>query len=149
MNIGRESFRTLFFAGTVAGVLLFSAITGFAADKATMDKGKKIYNAYCSTCHQANGQGMSGVYPPLAKADYLQKKSKDEIIQAVVFGLTGKIKVNGKTYNGVMTPIPGNYSSADVAAVLTYVYNSWGNPGTTVTVQDVDKVKKAGKPKKK
>lgn len=92
---------------------------------------------------------MSGVYPPLAKSDYIQKKSRDEVARSVIFGLTGKVKVNGKTYNGVMTPIPGNYSSADIAAVLTYVYNSWGNPGGEFTPKDVDKLKKAGKPKKK
>lgn len=149
MDTGRKSFRAALFAGTLAGALLFSALTGAAADKAVMDKGKKIYNSYCATCHKPNGEGMSGVYPPLAKSDYLKKQSKEEIIQSVVFGLTGKIKVNGKTYNGVMTPIPSNYSSADIAAVLTYVYSSWGNPGTAVSTQDVDKVKKAGKPKKK
>lgn len=131
------------------GTALLSAFTTTAADPAVMSKGEKIYKSYCITCHQANGKGMPDIYPPLAKSDYLTKKNKTEVIQAMVFGLSGKIQVNGKNFNGMMPPIPGNYSTADIAAVLTYVYNSWGNPATTVTQQEVDQVKKQGKPKKK
>lgn len=136
-------------AAALVSTALLSAFTTTAADPAAMSKGEKIYKSYCSTCHQATGKGMPDIYPPLAKSDYLAKKNKTEVIQAMVFGLSGKMKVNGKTYNGMMPPIPGNYSSADIAAVLTYVYNSWGNPGTAVTAQEVDQVKKQGKPKKK
>jgi nitrite reductase (NO-forming) len=116
-----------------------------APPAAVMQRGQQIYQSYCKTCHQANGQGIPGVYPPLAKADYL--KDKQATIRAVVFGLSGKIVVNGKTYNGVMPPAP--YNDADIAAVLTYVYNSFGNSGGIVTAQEVAAVRKAGKPGQK
>ncbi len=115
-----------------------------APPAAVMQRGKQIYESYCKTCHQANAQGIPGVYPPLAKSDYL--KDKQAVIRALVFGLSGKIVVNGKTYNGVMPPSP--YNDADIAAVLTYVYNSFGNGGGIITPEEVAAVRKAGKPKK-
>jgi nitrite reductase (NO-forming) len=65
-----------------------------------------------------------------------------QIIKEVVNGKSGKLKVNGKEYNGVMAPLPKKYTDEDIAGVLTYVYNSWGNKGTVVTVADVKKHKK-------
>lgn len=107
----------------------------------TMQRGKQIYESYCKTCHQANGQGIPGVYPPVAQSDYL--KDKQKVIHALVFGLSGPITVNGKKFNGVMPPAP--YNDQDLAAVLTYVYNSFGNPGGVVTPEEVAAVRKAGK----
>lgn len=108
---------------------------------ATLQRGKQIYDSYCKTCHQSQGQGIPGVYPPLAKSDYLQDKQK--VIRALVFGLSGPITVNGKKYNGVMPPAP--YNDEDIAAVLTYVYNSFGNSGGVITAAEVAAVRKAGK----
>ena len=114
-----------------------------AHDKAaSMARGQKVYNEYCKTCHQATGQGLGTVYPPLAKSDYLAKTPMPQIIKEVVNGKSGKLKVNGKEYNGVMAPLPKKYTDEDIAGVLTYVYNSWGNKGPVVTVADVKKHKK-------
>jgi len=129
-----------------AVMIVAIALTG--ADQATMDRGAKVYKGYCSSCHQANGQGLSTIYPPLAKSDWLKNTPKEKVIEAVVYGLKGPITVNGKKYNGVMNPMPTNYKDEDIAAVITYVYNSWGNPGTIVTVADVQKVKAARGKKK-
>lgn len=117
-----------------------------AQDKA---KGQKLYNEYCKTCHQENGKGLGSVYPPLAGSDYLKSKSKAEIIKAVTGGLKGEITVNGKKFNGVMAPLPTKYTDQDVADILTYVYGSWGNNGTKITLADVKKnrVKAAGSKK--
>lgn len=111
-----------------------------SAQNAQMTKGAKVYNEYCKTCHQANGQGLGTVFPPLAKSDYLASKTKDVIIKEVVSGKSGKVKVNGKEFNGVMAPLPAKYKNEDVAAVLTYVYSSFGNKATTITAADVKKV---------
>ncbi|MFY7997190.1 MAG: c-type cytochrome [Candidatus Kapaibacteriota bacterium] len=109
-----------------------------AQDKAAqIAKGEKVYKAYCQTCHQANGQGLSTVYPPLAGSDYIKSKPKKEIIKSVVNGLKGEITVNGKKFNGVMVALPKNYTDEDAANVITYVYNTWGNPGGAVTVAEV------------
>jgi nitrite reductase (NO-forming) len=102
------------------------------------DLGKSVYNTTCAPCHQANGEGIAGVFPPLAKSDFL--KNKNAVIDAVVNGLSGEITVNGKKYNGVMTP--QNINDAQTAAVLTYVYKSWGNSGTIVTKEEVSKFRK-------
>ena len=120
---------------SVACVLAMGTLS--ASDKA---KGKKVYDEYCKTCHQANGQGLGAVYPPLAKSDYLKNTPKAQIIKEVVNGKSGKIKVNGKEYNGVMAPMPAKYTAEDIANVLTYVYASWGNAGTVVTTAEVKKV---------
>lgn len=138
--------RSIQFVLITAAVMVAVAIAG--ADKATMDRGAKVYKGYCSTCHQANGQGLSTIYPPLAKSDWFKNTPKEKVIEAVVYGLKGPITVNGKKFNGVMNPLPSNYKDEDIAAVITYVYNSWGNPGTVVTVADVQKVKAARGKKK-
>jgi nitrite reductase (NO-forming) len=116
------------------------AFTIQAQPKPVMEKGAKVYNEYCKTCHQDKGQGLGAVYPPLAKSDWLQKTKKDDVIKAVVKGLNGKIKVNGKEYNGVMAPIPAKYTAEEIAAVITYVYNSFGNKGPTITAAEVKKI---------
>jgi len=114
-----------------------------AQDKAKlMARGQQVYTEYCKTCHQANGQGLGTVYPPLAKSDYLKSTPMPQIIKEVVNGKSGKIKVNGKEYNGVMAPLPKKYTDEDIASVITYVYNSFGNSGPTVSVADVKKHKK-------
>jgi mono/diheme cytochrome c family protein len=127
------------------------AVAGFSSEvwaqnKDVMKKGEKVYNEYCKTCHQADGKGTPKVFPPLAGSDYLKKMDKKHIIQSVIFGLSGKITVNGVEYNNVMAPIPATYKDEDIAAVITYVYNSWGNKGPTVTPAEVTAIKKEGKP---
>ncbi len=106
---------------------------------AVMARGAVVYNEYCKACHQANGQGLGVVFPPVAKSDYLAAGPRDKIIKEVVNGKSGKVKVNGKEYNGVMTPLPAKYTAEDVAAVLTYVYGSFGNKGGVVTAAEVRK----------
>ncbi|REG89018.1 copper-containing nitrite reductase [Winogradskyella sediminis] len=107
--------------------------------KEQMKFGKQIYMQTCFACHQAEGQGIPNAFPPLAKSDYLNA-DVNRAIGVVVNGLSGEITVNGNTYNSVMTK--QMISSDDVANVLTYVYNSWGNSKKVVTKKMVDDVKK-------
>ncbi|MES2695783.1 MAG: copper-containing nitrite reductase [Verrucomicrobiota bacterium] len=99
-----------------------------------MERGKKIFLTSCFACHLANGEGLPGIFPPLAGSDYL-KADKNRAIQIVTKGLSGPITVNGKTYNNVMPP--QTFDDGQVADVLTYVLNSWGNEGGMVTITDV------------
>ncbi len=118
-----------------------------------VEEGKKIYANNCLMCHQAEGQGVPAVFPPIAKSDFLTKLAKDkdrtELIGIVLNGKSGPVTVNGTTYNGVM-PALTTLSDADVAAVLTYITNSWGNSAKTVSVQEVRDAKSvlsdSGKP---
>ncbi len=112
-------------------------IAGLSKD-ILMEKGKRVYSQTCFACHQLTGDGMPGVFPPLAKSDFLTA-DKDRSIRAVVKGLSGPIKVNGTDYNGVMPPVLLN--DEQVAQVLTYVRNSWGNAGDVVTPDEVRKVR--------
>jgi nitrite reductase (NO-forming) len=103
-----------------------------------MEKGKRVFMQACLACHQGEGQGLPGVFPPLAKSDYLMA-DKARSISAITKGLSGAIKVNGTDYNGVMPPVALN--DEQIANVLTYVRNSWGNEGDAVTVDEVKKVR--------
>lgn len=104
--------------------------------------GARIYQQICFACHQNKGQGMPGAFPPLARSDYLMADI-DRAIGAVIHGLQGEITVNGAKYNGVMPATTLN--DEDVANVLTYVTNSWGNSADMVTPDRVAKVRAAGK----
>ncbi len=103
-----------------------------------MKFGKQIYGQTCIACHQAEGQGIANAFPPLAKSDYLNA-DVDRAIEAVLYGLSGEITVNGVKYNSIMTK--QMISQNEVADVMTYVYNSWGNNKTVVTPEMVNKVK--------
>ncbi|WP_158860275.1 copper-containing nitrite reductase [Lunatibacter salilacus] len=101
-----------------------------------IEAGKKLYMQACFACHQANGEGIANAFPPLAQADYLNA-DEDRAIDALIHGLSGEITVNGKKYNSIM---PSQQLTDDeVASVLTYVYNSWGNNGSEITSEMVKK----------
>ncbi|WZL87750.1 copper-containing nitrite reductase [Salinimicrobium sp. 3283s] len=103
-----------------------------------MERGKQIYTQNCLACHQATGNGIPNAFPPLADSDYLNA-DVHRAIEVVKFGLTGEIEVNGNVYNSAMPK--QNISDEDVANVLTYVYNNWGNNKTEVTAEMVKKAK--------
>jgi nitrite reductase (NO-forming)/hydroxylamine reductase len=103
--------------------------------KSQIADGEGLYNSHCAACHQISGLGMSGVFPPLANSDYLLE-DKDRAIQTVIGGLTGKITVNGKDYNAVM-PNFSYLKDAEVANIVTYIMNSWGNKGFQVNASEV------------
>ena len=98
--------------------------------------GEALFAGTCSVCHQANGAGLQGVFPPLAKSDFLGDVSR--AMDVVLRGLTGKVKVNGTEYDSVMPPM-NQLNDDEVANILTYVLNSWGNPGGRVSTNDVKK----------
>ncbi|MFC0777981.1 copper-containing nitrite reductase [Flavobacterium sp. HJSW_4] len=96
--------------------------------------GKEIFGTTCFACHQSEGQGIPSTFPPLAKSDYLNADSK-RAINTILHGLTGEVTVNGKKYNNVMPA--QNLSDDEIANVLTYIYNSWGNNKTEITPEMV------------
>lgn len=102
--------------------------------------GKQVYSQTCFACHQGEGQGIPTAFPPLANADYLNA-DVDRAIDIVLHGMTGEITVNGEKYNSIMTA--QTLTDEEIANVLTYVYNSWGNNKTEVTPEMVLKVKNA------
>lgn len=99
-----------------------------------MERGKTVYSQNCLACHQATGQGVPNAFPPIAASDWLNA-DPHRAIDAVKFGLSGEIKVNGNVYNSVMPK--QNISDEDIASVLTYIYNNWNNNKTEVTTEMV------------
>jgi nitrite reductase (NO-forming) len=108
--------------------------------KESIKRGADVYLIQCLQCHQENGEGLEGVYPPLAKSDYLIADKKRSISQTLK-GVTGEIKVNGKIYNGEM---PGfeTLTDREMSDVLNYVRNSWGNKGAALTPSEVKMLRK-------
>ncbi len=106
--------------------------------------GRQTYMSVCMACHMTDGTGISGAFPPLAQSDYLN--DIDASISAIVHGLTGEIVVNGESYNGVMPR--QNLNDEEVANVMSFVLNSFGNGGGVVTPEDVARVRQAGPVKK-
>ena len=107
-------------------VLLFTASAFVQNDlPKSIARGKDLYVTNCMNCHMDNGKGMEGVYPPLAKSDFLKRPAKD-IIETVLKGQSGEVKVNGVVYNAVM-PAQDYLTDAEIADILNYVNNSWGN----------------------
>jgi len=107
-----------------------------------MQKGKQVFLQTCFVCHQPNGQGVADQIPPLARSDFLMNPAnRERVIRGVLLGQSDEMVVNGKTYKNTMIPL-GYLTDEQVANVLTYVRNSWGNSGDAVAVEEVSKFRK-------
>lgn len=129
-------------SGIIAALLLTAfSVTYYQGDakKESIARGEEIYSQLCIVCHQADGKGLEGAFPPLANSDYLLK-TPDKAIHAIKYGLTGPITVNGKPYNSVMTN--QNLTDEEVRDVMNYIMNTWGNTHDLITLERVKKVAK-------
>jgi nitrite reductase (NO-forming) len=104
-----------------------------------IEKGKQVFMQTCFVCHQFDGKGIPNQIPPLAGSDFLMADA-ERAIRIVLQGQTGELVVNGKTYNGTMVPL-NNLSDEEIANVLTYVRNSWGNSGDAVSIDKVRRIR--------
>lgn len=103
--------------------------------KASMQRGKKVYDTYCLTCHQVDGAGVPRMNPPLIKTTYVLGDKK-RLINVILKGLNEEVEINGEYYDNPMPPQP-QLTDQQVADVLTYVRNSFGNKGSAVTLAEV------------
>jgi len=95
--------------------------------------GKRVYETYCQICHQSTGLGLPGQFPPLAGSEWVVEGKPDRIIRIVLNGLSGPIEVKGVTYNGAMFAFKDMpLKDEDIANVLTYIRNTWGNKAPEV-----------------
>lgn len=107
---------------------------------ASIERGKKIYNDLCVTCHLPTGKGIAGTYPPLDGSNWLTEK-REESIRGVKYGMQGPIEVNGEKYDNIMTPM--GLSDKEVADAMNYVMNSWSNNiDDMVTEEEVAAIQK-------
>ncbi|MBI4421493.1 MAG: nitrite reductase, copper-containing [Gemmatimonadetes bacterium] len=104
-----------------------------------IELGRRVFEQNCVACHQPDGKGLAGAFPPLAGSDYLNA-DKLRAIGVLLHGLSGEITVNGTRFNSVMPAL--RLEDEDMANVLTYVYSQWNNAGHEVTPADVLTVRK-------
>jgi mono/diheme cytochrome c family protein len=150
----------IFFGGTYLGryaghfsPLIFNentkpgAAAGAAAPADPVEVGRKLYNAAaCNTCHQPNGMGLPGAFPPLVGSEWVTG-SEERVIRIVLHGLVGPIKVKGADYNSAMPAfgrVAGsgyNWTDDKVAAVLTYIRQEWGNQAGPISTEKVAEIR--------
>jgi len=105
-----------------------------------IEKGKQVYMGLCFACHQPDGKGLPMAFPPLAGSDYMLA-DRDRAVRTVLKGLSGPVTVNGVTINSVMPPQEAVLTDAQVADVLTYVFNTWGNTGDAFKAAQVKAIR--------
>jgi nitrite reductase (NO-forming) len=122
--------------------------SGDAALAAQMADGQKTYMLVCFACHQPTGLGLPNMFPPLAGSDWVTAPKADRIIRNVLHGVMGPLTINGKPFTTpapMMPPQGAALSNKQVADVLTYIRNSWGNKASAVTADQVQAVREAEK----
>jgi mono/diheme cytochrome c family protein len=130
-----------------AGIMLFFVVVAaFLANAAVSDpavrwrfdaaRGKQLYADHCAACHQRDGQGVAGAFPPLKGSGVVNKDDATKQMHIVLAGLQGA-KAGGVVYKNAMPPFGDTLSDADIADVVDYVRGSWGNHGRPVTAGQV------------
>jgi mono/diheme cytochrome c family protein len=137
--------------GFVAGAYLFKGggtqdVAGAAGaeeeeELTLVEEGERLFSRNCAACHQGNGQGIAGQFPPLAGSRWVTSGPKVPTL-IVLHGLQGPIEVKGNVYRSAMAPL-GNLSNFEVSAILTYVRQAWGNEAPEVTEAEVAAVRSA------
>lgn len=104
-----------------------------------MTRGKQVYTTTCQACHQSEGQGIPGAFPPLSESEWVNGPA-EQVVAIVLHGLQGEITVKGIKFQGVMPGLKDQLKPEDIAAVSTYVRNSFGNKSELVSLELVKKV---------
>jgi len=103
-------------------------------------RGEAVYQAVCMACHQPNGQGLPGAFPPLASSDWVMGDPR-RLALLVLHGLQGPIEVNGQAWNGVMPGQGATLDDEQIASVLSYVRSAWGNGAPEVGPEVVSELR--------
>ena len=118
-------------------------------------KGGKVFTTICKTCHGNDGEGVQSLAPPLNRSNWVTG-NPDHLGRIVLYGLTGPVDVNGKLYkapeiNGDMPGIGGSdeFNDEDIAQLLSFIRNAWGNKASNVNTADVQKIRKQYKDRQK
>lgn len=127
-----------------------SAPSPAGADSASLpgyEEGKTLFTTICAVCHQPTGLGLPNMFPPLAGSDWVTAPGPERLIRIVLHGFQGPIKVNGTPFTtpAPMMPPQGALPDHQIAAVLTYARNAFGNKAGAVTVEQVRAVRAAEK----
>lgn len=131
---------------TLLTLMARSAGTAGGAAAGSADGGQ-IYSANCVACHQANGAGMPGVFPPLASSEWVLAKDKVPV-NILLFGITGKLTVRGASFSGQMPAFKDKLSDDEIGAVLSYIRSNFGNSAAKIAADAVKAERDAGKDRK-
>ncbi len=101
--------------------------------KESLADGKEIYSDFCAQCHLENGEGVEGIYPPLAKSDFLI--DVNQTIHSIKYGLKGPVTVNGEKYNSIM--VSQGLEDEEISDVVNYILNSWGNSTNKIITEEI------------
>ena len=122
-------------------IFILGGFNGYSQNhkSASIERGQLLYEDLCLRCHMPNGEGVPGVFPPLANSDYLN--DIEATIRIIKYGgIKENLVVNGVTYNGYMES--QGLSDDEIADVTNYILNSWGNENRlAINVEDVSKIK--------
>ena len=111
--------------------------------KASIDRGKKVYDMYCLSCHMEDGNGVPRMNPPLSKTTWVLGDKK-KLIAVVLNGMDEEININGQAFSNTMAP-HDFLKDEEIADVLTYIRNSFGNKASAVTTAEVKAARAAQK----
>jgi cytochrome c oxidase cbb3-type subunit 2 len=116
----------------------FICVAVLAGERAFGDaaRGRDLYVAHCSACHQAGGEGLPGVFPPLKGSGVVNKDDAAKHIHVVLEGMQGA-RAGGVVYVSIMPPFAGTLGDAEIADIIDYERSSWGNHGKPVTAAQV------------
>ena len=118
----------------------FAKQSAHSRERQSLEKGKHLYLRHCSQCHQLEGQGIAGVFPPLAKSEWLGKN--DEIIIAVILkGLQGPIIVDGQMYNGIMPAHERLLNDHQIVDLIYYIRYNWSEGGDLLDYRQIGQVR--------
>lgn len=109
-------------------------------DKGSLLEGGILYNTYCATCHQRNGQGDNNRFPPLAQSERVVG-DPEILVESILNGIQGEITVRGKAFNGYMPPHANILDDLAVASITTYIRSRWGNKASAITPSEVTKIR--------
>lgn len=141
-NIWKYSLKGILCLG------LFSLMTVTSSELMAQEvDGKKVYVTKCMSCHQANGAGITGAFPPVDGSEWVTG-DKGRLARIILNGVMGEMTVADVTYGGAMPPWNTFLSDAEVAGVLNYIRNSWSNEAEEISADEVAKVREATKDRK-
>jgi mono/diheme cytochrome c family protein len=125
---------------TVAAIFFISCNSP-STSEASIERGGKIYAQTCLPCHQADGSGVPQLNPPLKNTPYVLGE-ESRLISIVMNGFSEGVEINGETYTNPMPPFGGNLKDGEIADVLTYVRNSFGNKASEISAEQVKALRK-------
>jgi cytochrome c oxidase cbb3-type subunit 2 len=126
----------------LVGAISGAGVPSHASDDAT--SGRSLYITHCSACHQVNGEGLPGAFPPLKGSGVVNKDDPSKHIHAVLDGMSGGT-AGGVVYPGAMPPFADVLSDAEIADIIDFERSSWGNHGKPVTSAQVTAARSSSK----